>query len=56
MKVKPDLNRQSTKDQMVVDFDLMDSPNVKGQIGLGHEKDWTQTIDLLKNTAVLKPV
>ena len=33
---------------MVVDFDLMDSPNVKGQIGLGHEKDWTQTIDLLK--------
>lgn len=48
MKVKPDLNRQSTKDQMVVDFDLMDSPNVKGQIGLGHEKDWTQTIDLLK--------
>jgi NitT/TauT family transport system substrate-binding protein len=48
MKVKPDLNRQSTKDQMLVDFDLMDSPNVKGQTGFGHEKDWNQTIDLLK--------
>ena len=48
MKVKPDLNRQSTKDQMLVDFELLDSMNVKGQIGFGHEKDWTQTIDLLK--------
>jgi len=48
MKVKPDLNRQSTKDQMLVDFELMDSVNVKGQIGFGHEKDWSQTIDLLK--------
>lgn len=48
MKVKPDLNRQSTKDQMLVDFELMDSVNVKGQTGLGHEKDWSQTIDLLK--------
>lgn len=48
MKVKSDLNRQSTKDQMMVDFELMDSVNVKGQVGFGHEKDWTQTIDLLK--------
>lgn len=48
MKVKPDLNRQSTKDQMLVDFELMDSANVKGQTGLGHEKDWSQTIELLK--------
>lgn len=48
MKVKPDLNRQSTKDQMLVDFELMDSANVKGQTGFGHEKDWSQTIDLLK--------
>ena len=48
MKVKPDLNRQSTKDQMLVDFELMDSVNVKGQTGFGHEKDWSQTIDLLK--------
>lgn len=48
MKVKPDLNRQSTKDQMLVDFELIDSINVKGQIGFGHEKDWAQTIELLK--------
>jgi len=48
MKVKPDLNRQSTKDQMLVDFELMDSANVKGQTGFGHEKDWSQTIDLLR--------
>ena len=48
MKVKPDLNRQSTKDQMLVDFELIDSINVKGQIGFGHEKDWGQTIELLK--------
>ena len=48
MKVKPDINRQSTKDQMLVDFELIDSINVKGQIGFGHEKDWGQTIELLK--------
>ena len=48
MKVKPDINRQSTKDQMLVDFELIDSINVKGQIGFGHEKDWAQTIELLK--------
>lgn len=48
MKVKADLNRQSTKDQMMVDFELMDSVNVKGQVGFGNEKDWSQTIDLLK--------
>ncbi len=48
MKVKPDLNRQSTRDQMVVDFELMDSPNVKGRTGYGDQKDWTQTIELLK--------
>jgi NitT/TauT family transport system substrate-binding protein len=48
MKVKPDLNRQSTKDQMLVDFELMDSPNVKGRTGFGDERDWNQTIELLK--------
>jgi len=48
IRIKPDLNRQSTKDQMLVDFELMDSANVKGQVGFGHEKDWAQTIDLLK--------
>ena len=48
MKVKPDLNRQSTKDQMMVDFELLDSPNSKGRIGRGAEADWNQTIELLK--------
>ncbi|MBI3503892.1 MAG: ABC transporter substrate-binding protein [Proteobacteria bacterium] len=48
MKVKPDLNRQSTKDQMLVDFDLLDSPNNKGRLGFGVKADWDQTIDLLK--------
>jgi NitT/TauT family transport system substrate-binding protein len=48
VKVKPDLNRQSTKDQMLVDFELMDSPNVKGRPGFGDQKDWEQTIELLK--------
>ncbi len=48
MKVKPDLNRASTKDQMLVDFELTDSPNVKGRIGYGDQKDWAQTVDLLK--------
>ena len=48
MKAKPDLNRQSTLDQMMVDFDLMDSANSKGRIGLGAKADWDQTIQLLK--------
>ena len=48
MKAKADLNRQSTKDQMLVDFELMDSPNVKGRTGFGDERDWKQTIELLK--------
>ena len=48
MKAKPDLNRQSTLDQMMVDFDLMDSANSKGKIGLGAKADWDQTLQLLK--------
>jgi len=48
MKVKPDLNRQSTMDQMMVDFELLDSPNSKGKIGMGAKADWDQTITLLK--------
>ncbi|MCY7307096.1 MAG: ABC transporter substrate-binding protein [Rhodoferax sp.] len=48
MKVKPDLNRQSTMDQMMVDFDLLDSPNSRGKIGMGAKADWDQTISLLK--------
>jgi NitT/TauT family transport system substrate-binding protein len=48
MKVKPDLNRQSTLDQMMVDFELLDSVNSKGKIGLGAKADWDQTIGLLR--------
>jgi NitT/TauT family transport system substrate-binding protein len=48
MKVKPDLNRQSTLDQMMVDFELLDSPNSKGKVGLGAQADWDQTLSLLK--------
>ena len=48
MKVKPDLNRQSTLDQMIVDFELLRSPNSSERIGWGAEADWAQTIELLK--------
>ena len=48
LKVKPDLNRQSTLDQLMVDIELLDSANSKGVIGQGAEKDWEQTIAMLK--------
>lgn len=48
LKVKPDLNRQSTLDQLMVDIELLDSPNSKGRVGWGAEKDWAQTIAMLK--------
>ena len=48
MKVKSDLNRQSTMDQMMVDFELLDSSNSKGRIGMGAQVDWDQTLSLLK--------
>ncbi len=48
LKVKPDLNRQSMMDQLMVDFELLDSPNSKGKVGLGAKADWDQTIALLK--------
>lgn len=48
LKAKPDLNEQSTYDQMMVDFDLMDSKNSKGKVGLGAKEDWDATIALLK--------
>ena len=48
MKVKPDLNRQSTLDQMMVDIELLDSANSKGKVGMGAKADWDQTIALLK--------
>lgn len=48
LKVKSDLNRQSTLDQLMVDIELLDSPNSRGRVGWGAEKDWEQTIALLK--------
>ena len=48
MKVKPDLNRQSTLDQLMVDIELLDSANSKGRVGWGAEQDWAQTIAMLK--------
>ena len=49
LKVKPDLNRQSTLDQLRVDIDLLDSKNSKGRIGWGAQADWDQTLALLRN-------
>jgi len=48
LKVKPDLNRQSTLDQLGVDIELIDSKNTRGRIGWGAQADWDQTITLLK--------
>ena len=48
LKVKPDLNRQSTLDQLMVDIELLDSANSKGRIGWGAQADWDQTLTLLK--------
>ena len=48
MKAKADLNRASQLDQLKVDIELLDSPNSKGRIGWGDQKDWDQTIALLK--------
>ena len=48
LKAKPDLNRQSPLDQMLVDFDLLDSKNSKGRIGFGAQADWDQTLSILR--------
>ena len=48
LKVKPDLNEQSTLDQLMVDIELLHSPASPDRIGYGAEEDWTRTIDLLK--------
>ncbi len=49
LKVKPDLNRQSTLDQLMVDLGLLDSRNSQGRIGWGAQADWEQTLSILKN-------
>jgi NitT/TauT family transport system substrate-binding protein len=48
LKVKGDLNRQSTLEQLMVDIELLDSPNSKGRIGWGAQADWDQTLELLR--------
>jgi NitT/TauT family transport system substrate-binding protein len=48
LKVKPDLNRESTLKQLQVDLDLLFSPNTEGRgIGYGAEADWQHTKELL---------
>ena len=54
LKVKSDLNRQSTLEQLQVDIELLDSVNSKGRIGWGAQADWEQTLDLLKKYRDLK--
>jgi NitT/TauT family transport system substrate-binding protein len=54
LKVKPDLNRQSTLDQLMVDIELLDSKNSKGRIGWGAQADWDQTLTILKQYRDLK--
>ena len=54
LKVKPDLNRQSTLEQLQVDIELLDSKNSKGRIGWGAKADWDQTIALLTQYRELK--
>jgi NitT/TauT family transport system substrate-binding protein len=48
LKVKPDLNRESTLKQLQVDLDLLFSPNTQDQgIGHGAPEDWQHTKELL---------
>lgn len=48
LAVKPDLNAESTLDQLMVDIELLHSAASPDRIGWGAEEDWTRTIDLLK--------
>jgi NitT/TauT family transport system substrate-binding protein len=54
LKAKPDLNRQSTLDQLMVDIELLDSKNSKGRVGWGAQADWDQTLAIMKNYRDLK--
>jgi NitT/TauT family transport system substrate-binding protein len=48
LKVKPDLNRESTLKQLQVDLGLLFSPNTESQgIGYGADADWQHTKELL---------
>ncbi len=49
LKVKSDLDAQSTKDQLAVDIALLESAATKGKpIGYGAAADWDQTLKLMK--------
>jgi NitT/TauT family transport system substrate-binding protein len=55
LKVKPDLNTQSTKDQLMVDLSLLESAATKGKpVGWGAESDWETTKALLVEYRDLK--
>lgn len=47
-KAKADVNRQSLRDQMEMGFELLKSPNSKDRLGFGAEKDWVETLAILK--------
>ncbi|BCX18816.1 MAG: sulfonate ABC transporter substrate-binding protein [Geminicoccaceae bacterium] len=48
LKVKPDLDRDSTKKQLLVDLGLLESPATKGKgIGYAAAEDWERTKELL---------
>ncbi|MCB2053935.1 MAG: ABC transporter substrate-binding protein [Geminicoccaceae bacterium] len=48
LAVKPDLDRQSTLDQLETDIGLLASPATEGEpIGYGAEEDWQRTLELL---------
>ena len=48
LAVKPDLNRESTLDQLMVDIELLRSEASPDRIGYGAEADWQQTLDILR--------
>jgi NitT/TauT family transport system substrate-binding protein len=55
LKVKPDLDRDSTKKQLLVDLGLLESPATKGKgIGYAAAEDWERTKELLVQYRDLK--
>jgi NitT/TauT family transport system substrate-binding protein len=55
LKHKPELNAKLVLEQAVGNVDLMDSENTKGKtVGWHSAKDWTDTIDQLKELGQLK--
>ncbi|HTS91828.1 MAG TPA: ABC transporter substrate-binding protein [Stellaceae bacterium] len=55
LKSKPDLNAQSTKDQLLMDLSLLASPATAGKpVGWGADSDWETTKKLLAEYRDLK--